>query len=147
MPVAQQEYVFRFFTVRSGNLEAKSERAPQRLLVYTRPTPFGQRLQQLTEARASAAEIQRAVVGYQSSAEHVKKLRGLPFDVTKGLDWIAANGSKPLADLDFAAAFHELYGTTAKKIVASADYLTTLDRKMLRRLRAYARGGRSSMAR
>lgn len=130
MASTQQEYVFRFFTVRSGNLEAKVERAPKRLLVYLkeRPTELGTRLQQLRDAGATQAEIQRAIVAYQGSQHHVKTLRGLPFDVQKGLDWIAENSGKAVASLGFAAAIQQLYGTTAAKIFASAEYLTTLDR-------------------
>jgi len=130
MAGTNQEYIFRFFTVRTGSLEAKVERAPQRLLVYKpdRPTNLGTKLQQLRDAGASIAEIQRVIVAYQASPDHVKTLRGLPFDVIKGMDWIAENSSKKVADLDFAAAIQQIYGTTAKKIVASAEYLATLDR-------------------
>jgi len=130
MAGTHQEYVFRFFTVRSGSLEAKVERAPQRLLVYKpdRPTKLGIKLQQLRDAGASQAEIQRVIVAYQASQEHVKTLRGLPFDVIKGMDWLAENSSKAVEDLDFPAAWQQLYGTTAKKIVATAEYLVTLDR-------------------
>jgi hypothetical protein len=130
MAAAQQELIFRFFTVRTGSLEAKVERAPQRLLVYLpdRLTKLGQKLQQLYDKSASIAEIQRVIVAYQGSADQVKTLRGLPFDVTQGLDWVAENSRKKVSDLDFAAAIQQLYGTSAAKIVVSADYLATLDR-------------------
>ncbi len=130
MASTQQEYVFRFFTVRSGNLEAKVERAPKRLSVYQkdRPTDLGKQLQQMRDAGASQAEIQRVIIAYQGSQNHVKSLRGLPFNVQLGLDWIAENSGKEVEGLDFAAAIQQVYGTTAAKIVASAEYLATLDR-------------------
>src|SRR5688572_4748962 len=88
MASTHQEYVFRFFTVRSGNLEAKVERAPRRLLVYStdRPTELGKKLQQLHDSGASQAEIQRVIVAFQGSPNHVKSLRALSFDVQRGLD-------------------------------------------------------------
>ena len=130
MAVNHQEYVFRFFTVRTGNLEAKVERAPQRIAVYhpDRTTDLGRKLQQLFQSGASPAEVQRVIVAYQSSPDHVKNLRGLPFDVTRGLDWIAENSGKEVEGLDLAAAFEEVYGSTPEKIVESPQYLTTLDR-------------------
>jgi hypothetical protein len=130
MASTHQEYVFRFFTVRSGNLEAKVERAPRRLLVYStdRPTELGKKLQQLHDSGASQAEIQRVIVAFQGSPNHVKSLRALSFDVQRGLDWIAENSGREVESLNFAAAIQQLYGTTAAKIVASAEYLTTLDR-------------------
>ena len=130
MAAVHQEYVFRFFTVRSGNLEAKVVRAPKRLPVYSpdRPTDLSKQLKALADRDASQAEVQRVIVSYQSSAAHVKKLRDLPFDVVKGMNWIAENSSEKVEDLDFAAAFEQLYGVTAQKIVESPEYVTTLER-------------------
>ena len=59
----------------------------------------------------------------------MKSLRGLPFDVIKGMDWLAENSqSKAVEDLDFPRHFSNSHGTTAKKIVVTAEYLVTLDR-------------------
>jgi hypothetical protein len=125
-----QENVFRFFAVRSGNQQKKSERTRQRVPVYAadRPTELGRQLQRVAAAGGSAAEMQRVVVAFQSSAQHVKRLDGLPFDVAAGLGWVSQHGDRPVADLDLAAALQALYGAPAKKLAASDAFRTTLDR-------------------
>jgi hypothetical protein len=125
-----KEYVFRFMSVRSGNLQKKAERAPQRLPVYERDreTALAKAIELARRNAASAAQIKRIVATYQSSPAHVKHLRELPFDVELGMAWIVEHASDNVASIDFPAAFNALYGRDPATIVGTSEFLETLDR-------------------
>ena len=125
-----QEYVFRFLTVRPGSQRKKIERAPKTVPVYDTgaPTPLGAALKQLHDAGASAAEVLRLVRGYQESAAHLKSLDGLPFDVTKALQWLAEQSAKKVKNVKFDVGLQKLYGHTAAELVATDDFKRTRER-------------------
>lgn len=125
-----QEYVFRFLTVRPGTQRKKIERTPKTVPVYdaARPTALATGLKQLHDAGASPEEVLRLVRGYQRSPAFLKTLDGLPFDVNKGLQWLAAHSARLVREVNLAAGLQTLYGHNAAQLVASDDFKTTRDR-------------------
>lgn len=125
-----EEYVFRFLSVRPGSQRMKIERAPKRVPVYDseRPTALATQLKQLHDAKASAAEVLRAIRSYQSSPAHLKGLQGLTFDAGKGLQWLAEHSAQAVKELGFDAALKSLYGGSAAKLVTAEGFRTARDR-------------------
>ena len=100
------------------------------MLVYdaTRLTVLGADLKRLHDAGASASEIKREVRTYQESPIHVKTLNRLPVEVKKALHWIAEHSSSSVKDLNLNAAVKALYGQSARELVTTNAFKTTLER-------------------
>jgi hypothetical protein len=103
---------------------------PARIPVYPEgpATPFATSIGDLQARGATRAEIQRVVAAFKQTGDYTDRLEGLPVDLVKATNWLAANGRRDLATVDISDALKGVFGQPLDQFVATPVFRSTLVR-------------------
>ena len=117
-----EEYVFRFLSVRPANLKKKLERQPSKVDLYPEQIGDSPLHQAIVAASGSETEVIRLATQFKASTGYVRELKDLSIPIQPGIDWVQMNTSLALSDPNVKTKLEELFGLSLPKLIAKAEF-------------------------